>query len=159
MLQELRQEGFGWAHPVKPVHDKQTRMVNQTAIIEAGWVHIPKDAPWLAEYLHELAVFPNGKFADQVELDLTGSRRVQGPGAGRGLLEFIRQENEAKRAHGEEILVVRGPPGMSGYGDIDGKQHPPQPDGCFYLTRLQAGQIMNYPGWSVVRTLPAGAPF
>jgi phage terminase large subunit-like protein len=28
-----------------------------TALIENGFVHIPEDAPWLAEYLHEMTVF------------------------------------------------------------------------------------------------------
>jgi hypothetical protein len=27
----------------------------------------PETAPWLAEYLHELAVFPNGKHDDQAD--------------------------------------------------------------------------------------------
>jgi predicted phage terminase large subunit-like protein len=35
--------------------------------IENGFVHLPQAAPWLAEYLHELAVFPNGRFDDQVD--------------------------------------------------------------------------------------------
>jgi predicted phage terminase large subunit-like protein len=30
-------------------------------------VFIPQDAPWLADYLHELAMFPKGKFDDQVD--------------------------------------------------------------------------------------------
>jgi hypothetical protein len=34
--------------------------------IENGFVHLPKDAKWLPEYLHELAVFPKGKHDDQV---------------------------------------------------------------------------------------------
>jgi hypothetical protein len=43
------------------------RMHAQTAVIENGFVHIPETAPWLAEYLHELAVFPNGKHDDQAD--------------------------------------------------------------------------------------------
>ena len=39
----------------------------QTAMIENGFVHLPKEAAWLAEYLHELTVFPNGKHDDQVD--------------------------------------------------------------------------------------------
>jgi phage terminase large subunit-like protein len=38
----------------------------QTAMIENGFVHVPKTAPWLATYLHELTVFPNGRHDDQV---------------------------------------------------------------------------------------------
>jgi hypothetical protein len=43
------------------------RMHAQTAMIESGFVHLPKEAAWLAEYLHELTVFPKGKHDDQVD--------------------------------------------------------------------------------------------
>jgi len=39
----------------------------QTAMIENGFVHVPKEAAWLAEYLPELTVFPKGKHDDQVD--------------------------------------------------------------------------------------------
>ena len=39
----------------------------QTAMIENGFVHLPNTAPWLAAYLHELTVFPNGRHDDQVD--------------------------------------------------------------------------------------------
>jgi hypothetical protein len=43
------------------------RMHAGTAMIENGFVHLPKEAAWLAEYLHELTVFPKGKHDDQVD--------------------------------------------------------------------------------------------
>jgi phage terminase large subunit-like protein len=43
------------------------RLQAQTALIENGFVHIPETAPWLAEYLHEMTVFPKGKHDDQVD--------------------------------------------------------------------------------------------
>jgi predicted phage terminase large subunit-like protein len=67
LLQDLPREGFGKLRGVKPVRDKATRMINQTALIENGFVHIPEEAPWLADYLHELAMFPNSKFWDQID--------------------------------------------------------------------------------------------
>ena len=42
-------------------NDKTMRLHAQTAMIENGFVHIPETAPWLAEYLHEMTVFPKGK--------------------------------------------------------------------------------------------------
>ena len=144
---------------IKPVHDKETRMVNQTAIIEAGRVHIPREAPWLAEYLHELAVFSNGRFADQVDSTSQALASINDWKSGFAHLEIARQDQEAKRAHDEEILVLQGPPSVSSFNDIDGETHRPLPDGQFYLTRVQAGQIVNYPGWTLVRTISAGSPF
>src|SRR4051794_17695504 len=43
------------------------RLHAQTAMIENGFVYIPETAPWLAEYLHEMTVFPKGKHDDQVD--------------------------------------------------------------------------------------------
>ena len=31
-------------------------------------MHLPKEAAWVAEYLHELTVFPKGKHDDQLDL-------------------------------------------------------------------------------------------
>ena len=36
-------------------------------MIENDFVHLPKVAAWLAEYLHELMAFPRGKHDDQVD--------------------------------------------------------------------------------------------
>jgi predicted phage terminase large subunit-like protein len=47
--------------------DKIMRLHAQTTAIENGFVYIPETAPWLAEYLHEMTVFPNGKHDDQVD--------------------------------------------------------------------------------------------
>jgi hypothetical protein len=36
-------------------------------MIENGFVHLPETAHWLAEYLHELILFPAGRYYDQVD--------------------------------------------------------------------------------------------
>jgi predicted phage terminase large subunit-like protein len=35
--------------------------------VNSGWVYLPKDAPWIAEYKEELQWFPGWDFADQVD--------------------------------------------------------------------------------------------
>ena len=67
LIQELRREGFARIEPIRPKGDKVIRMQTPTSMIEAGKVWIPKEAYWLSDYLHELAMFPNGKFDDQVD--------------------------------------------------------------------------------------------
>jgi len=67
LIQELVAEGIHAVTRYRPQADKKMRMHAQTATIENGFVHLPQTAPWLAEYLHELAVFPNGRFDDQVD--------------------------------------------------------------------------------------------
>ncbi len=47
--------------------DKQSRALLAAATIEAGNVYLPHDAPWLPEFVSELAGFPNSRFDDQVD--------------------------------------------------------------------------------------------
>jgi predicted phage terminase large subunit-like protein len=57
----MRGEGLHSAKGYKPEHDKAMRLRAQTATIENGFVFVPREAPWLAEYIHELTTFPNAK--------------------------------------------------------------------------------------------------
>ena len=50
-----------------PKHDKATRLMSVSAMIEAGRVMIPKEAPWLADFRRELTMFPNARHDDQVD--------------------------------------------------------------------------------------------
>jgi predicted phage terminase large subunit-like protein len=63
----LRQDYYLWPIAVQPDADKATRMMTQTSLIEAGQVLLPKEAPWLADFQHELVTFPNGRHDDQVD--------------------------------------------------------------------------------------------
>lgn len=47
--------------------DKVMRLHAQTAYFENGRVFLPKDAPWLANYVGELTAFPNSRYNDQVD--------------------------------------------------------------------------------------------
>ena len=52
---------------ITPKFDKETRLAQVSALIEAGRVRIPWESPWLAEFENEVLAFPNGKFDDQVD--------------------------------------------------------------------------------------------
>jgi predicted phage terminase large subunit-like protein len=70
LLQELRTElPLGMIEPlgIVPRGDKQDRLAAQSAKIEAGRILLPREAPWLADFLHELLAFPNSKHDDQVD--------------------------------------------------------------------------------------------
>src|SRR5215469_10481809 len=67
LIQELIAEGCHAVTRYQPDCEKIMRLHAQTAMIENGFVYIPETAPWLAEYLHELTVFPKGKHDDQVD--------------------------------------------------------------------------------------------
>ena len=51
LIQELRDEGLSQVKGMSPEGDKVMRLHAQTAVIENGFVHLPRDAPWLENYL------------------------------------------------------------------------------------------------------------
>jgi predicted phage terminase large subunit-like protein len=51
----------------KPEGSKVDRMVAQSAKIEAGHVHLPKNADWLGSFLNEVLGFPLAQHDDQVD--------------------------------------------------------------------------------------------
>jgi predicted phage terminase large subunit-like protein len=67
LIQELRREGVVGLKACEPSGDKQMRLWAHTAMLEQGLVHLPKQAPWLDDYLRELTGFPNSKHDDQVD--------------------------------------------------------------------------------------------
>jgi predicted phage terminase large subunit-like protein len=51
----------------RPDSDKETRMSRQQGRFEAGRILLPREAPWLADFEHELLAFPHGRHDDQVD--------------------------------------------------------------------------------------------
>jgi len=68
LIQELRNPLFGIiARSPAPGGDKQMRLRNQTTWFESGKVFLPRDAPWLPDYITELTGFPGSRHDDQVD--------------------------------------------------------------------------------------------
>jgi predicted phage terminase large subunit-like protein len=67
LIQDLVADGMHCVTRYDPKIEKVMRMHAVSSTIENGFVHIPDQAFWLAEYLHELVVFPNARFDDQVD--------------------------------------------------------------------------------------------
>jgi predicted phage terminase large subunit-like protein len=67
LIQELVSEGLHVIQKYEPTMDKTMRMHSVTSTIENGFAHLPDEAAWLGEYLHELANFPKGKYDDQAD--------------------------------------------------------------------------------------------
>jgi predicted phage terminase large subunit-like protein len=70
LLQDLWHDlPHGMTRPLgqMPNGSKKERMVAQSAKIEAGHVHLPKNADWLDTFLHEMLAFPHGRHDDQVD--------------------------------------------------------------------------------------------
>jgi len=70
LIQTLRAESpSGVPAPIarRPEQDKVARVAGVSAMIEAGRLLLPADAPWLADFRSELLGFPNARFDDQVD--------------------------------------------------------------------------------------------
>lgn len=57
LIQQLRAESFGQVRAILPQGSKLAQMEAQSVRVENGQVYVPNEAPWLAEYLHEFALF------------------------------------------------------------------------------------------------------
>ncbi len=66
--------------PVLAKGSKEVRAKAATPMIEAGRVFLPGSAPWLHEYIEELAEFPNGANDDQVDSTTQALSYLRGPG-------------------------------------------------------------------------------
>ena len=67
LIQDLKNDRFYKVEAVKPKGDKPMRLRNVSAIVEAGQIFVPHQAPWLEDFLHELMMFPNCRYKDQVD--------------------------------------------------------------------------------------------
>lgn len=69
MVEQLKQRS-GRSHiwrTIRPVGNKEFRMISQTGWLEDGMIRMPSEAPWLADFRHEYLGFPNTKYDDQVD--------------------------------------------------------------------------------------------
>ncbi len=96
LIQELIAEGLHAVTRYRPQADKIMRLHAQTAVIENGFVHLPERAPWLAEYLHELTSFPQGRHDDQVDSTAQALDWLKQPARGSGIFEYYRRLIEAR---------------------------------------------------------------
>jgi predicted phage terminase large subunit-like protein len=92
LIQDLQADGVHGTTRYEPKMDKVMRMHSASSTVENGFVYIPTQAEWLSQYLHEMAIFPNGKYDDQVD---STSQALDWSKTGRpvyGVLEYYRRE-------------------------------------------------------------------
>lgn len=85
LIQELRRLGRP-VIPVKPEGDKVARMSIESAKFEAGLVHLPEFAPWLADLEAELFSFPGSRFDDQID---SISQALKGANSGISMADYL----------------------------------------------------------------------
>jgi len=67
LIQDLIRDGLCGVTRYDPTMDKIMRLQSVSSTIENGFVYLPENAAWLAEYLHELTTFPSAKHDDQAD--------------------------------------------------------------------------------------------
>ena len=67
LIQELRHSTRLPIIPIKVDTDKLARAQSVTPLLEAGRVFLPESAPWLNDFIDELAAFPKGTHDDCVD--------------------------------------------------------------------------------------------
>lgn len=67
LLQDVKRETALPLVAVQPKNDKVTRFAAVSAMIEAGRVFLPENAPWLSDFEQEVYAFPGGENDDQVD--------------------------------------------------------------------------------------------
>jgi predicted phage terminase large subunit-like protein len=122
LIQDLIEDGCHGVTRYQPTGDKTMRMHAQTAIIENGFVHIPETAPWVAEYLHELTVFPNGKHDDQADSTAQFLDWVKTPMPCWGIYEHTRRMAEKLKPPKPVYVRIKAPPGIGAVQTFSGRQ-------------------------------------
>ena len=124
----------------------------QTAMIENGFVHLPKAASWLAQYLHELTVFPNGRHDDQVDSTaqlLDWFKRGSGPSSNVGIFELYRQRAEELRSRevaANRPVRLRAPRGVGAIQLLSGARRNVAGDGTVEMSQSDAAPPL-LAGW------------
>lgn len=94
LIQELVRDNLSQVKGIKPEGDKVMRMAAQTAMIENGFVHLPKEAAWLPAYVQELTTFPRAKYDDQVDSTAQALAWIFKAGQTPNIIVYYRQEME-----------------------------------------------------------------
>ena len=154
LIQELNREGLGAVTAYQPEGDKIMRMHAQTAIIEAGRVLLPAEAPWLEDYLHELTVFPKGKHDDQVDSTAQFLDWLSTPMQSWGIYELARRQAE-KLQHPEKLHVrLKAPPGFVGSLQTLTGRHVTLNDDRTIIVGEEDAQHLSRRGWTRLGPVP-----
>jgi len=158
LIQELIADGCHGVTRYQPTTDKIMRTHAQTAMIENGFVSIPQSAPWLAQYLHEMTVFPNGKHDDQVDSTAQFLEWFKTPFIGQNIYEFyqreaekLNQEREPERRKPPRPVNVRvkAPPGIGAVQTFSGRHINVGPDGIVEMSEGDAFYLIPV-GWTIL---------
>jgi predicted phage terminase large subunit-like protein len=151
VLQDLRRE-LSTVRGCKPCGDKIMRMRAQTAHIENGFVYLPKAAPWLPDLEHELAMFPKGRYADQVDSIAQALEFIFTQTSVHPVLEYYEQLLKKQKLGDDReprnVRVVSSFP--CGLKVNSGRHVSADADGIFWLTEREAEGVRCMPNITIL---------
>lgn len=112
LVQELKPHGAFSVIGRKAEQDKVSRVDGISAMVEAGQLLLPPDAPWLSEFKAEVLAFPNGRFDDQVDalsqlLIWVRQRQALGVPPNAGPIMFV-EDDYGFQAFGDDAGIFSG---------------------------------------------------
>jgi predicted phage terminase large subunit-like protein len=158
LLQDLRKD-LSTVRGCKPVGDKVMRMNAQTVHIENGLVYFPKEAPWLPELEHELMMFPNGSYDDQVDsisqaMEFISKRSDMDSFIGFTRLDMARRGvGVGDDVDGEPrtVRAISNTPSMNiEIKTNSGRLVGPDANGFYWLTKSEADGLRLMPGITIL---------
>jgi predicted phage terminase large subunit-like protein len=147
LIQELIADGCHGVIRYQPECEKIIRLHAQTAMIENGFVYIPESAPWLAEYLHEMTVFPNGKHDDQVDSTAQFLDWFKRPMPHWGIFEATRRRAEELKPPEPVYVRLKAPPGIGAVQTFSGRRITIGEDRIVEMSEEDANCLIPY-GWT-----------
>lgn len=100
LIQELKRGTRIPVIPIKVDADKVSRANAVTPLIEAGKVKLPENAPWVSDFIDNLARFPNAAHDDDVDSTTQALNYLARSGGNLGLLDYYAQEAAKLAANG-----------------------------------------------------------
>ena len=148
LIPDLIGDGLSHVARFSPDGDKIMRLHAQSAVIENGFVFVPEEAPWLADYLAELLAFPAGRHDDQVDstAQALAWARVKRPST-TGMIDFWagpagRLPLTLKRTR------LKAPEGVSHVRVLSGAHLVVPYDRILELDESDAKPLLSAPGWA-----------
>lgn len=92
LIQELKQSTKIPIHPVKVDRDKVSRANAITPLCESGRVFLPENAPWVAEYIDQMSVFPAGAHDEDPDVTSQALNYLSHGGGSLGWLDWMKEE-------------------------------------------------------------------